>query len=162
MDIDRIKLIIILEEKDFDCFICNKSFMKGVNAMCDDCDELWKFGHRTNKGNKRFSTRTRTIPGPRIRECGIPADYGPERISYFLSHPELNFQFPPIPQADIIANPGKKLMWHLDHIDGIYWNNAPWNLNLILNTEHASKTASDRKRDNYWKELMIKILKEGC
>jgi len=71
-----------------------------------------------------------------------PNNLGKLHLFFFLHHPELNFQFPDIPEVDIFGNTinDKLLQWHIHHINGVHYDDSKDNQLLALNTEHGYLT----------------------
>lgn len=151
MDVDINGVIGLLKK---DCIMCNLTLRKAAFCICKDCPFI--FSSRTNKENNPNTTRTRTGCGKPFRKYGINWAMGKERLFYFLYHPELDFEWPPLPEYDTLGNhhTEKKFMWAIHHINGLYWDDSPWNLLLCLNTEHGYFEGESRREERKWNKIL--------
>ena len=120
----------ILFEK---CVICDIRKAHKEKTRCKPC--MFKIGSDGAETSSILKNHNNEI------EIGIPKP----RFFYFLHHPELNWNFPPLPTHDLYGNEttGNE-WWNIHHEDGNHCNDDIWNLVLLLNTEHHRIHAFER------------------
>ena len=130
-DIDKIKLLIRAE-----CRSCNLKQKIEALDVCDDC----------NFANARDGSYLKGY------------DISKSHLFYFLSHPELNFKFPDLPDQDFLGNErsGTYWRWELHHEDGNHWNDEEWNVMLVLKTEHMHLHTVGRQISDNHRNLLKK------
>jgi hypothetical protein len=115
-----------------ECVDCNLHIRREENNICSDCN--FRFN------STRATGRRGVCPGSIFKKYGLknPGSMGKHTLYYFLYYPELNFEFPPLPDEDLFGKTSseKTFVWHIHHMNIEYWNDHIWNLLLCLNTEH--------------------------
>jgi hypothetical protein len=123
--------------------ICNLALRMKTGTRCKPCHFSTSSGGR--KGNPNYFNIGCT-PKAIFKKYGIekPNELGKPRLYYFLYNPQLNFQYPSIPEVDIFGiETGPTSQWLLHHVNKNNFDDSPWNLLLCLRNEHAYFEASD-------------------
>ena len=134
MNVDIKGVLSILnpeKEKGKYCVCCNLHYMRSSKLRCKECPFVFNSTH----GNDA----SKISPGSKFKQYGIPdaTKFGKYHLYYFLYYPELNFEYPSIPQVDMFGNETtRNIIWIIHHINGFNWDDTIWNLLLVLNTEH--------------------------
>lgn len=146
VDFKRLNIAGLWSLLKVDCITCDfyKRFKEGTK--CKDCNFVSNSGYNSRKGKR--ARRNRVGCGVKFRDVGgfKPIKYshvGKHQLYFFLFNPELKFQLPDFPPVDMFGNPpllneeGEiKWVWHIHHLNGIYYDDRKENLALCLNTEH--------------------------
>ena len=139
VDIEGIKSLLKKQ-----CVICDVSEKRMHGIRCKKCP----FVFNTQDTN---SKRARVGTGAKFYKYGVPKDTGKHQFYYFLYYPELNFEYPPVPEIDLYdnVNPGT-WRWIIHHLNGNHFDDRIWNLLLVLNTEHGKLHADLNSERNIW------------
>jgi len=141
-----------------DCKDCNLNLRRRINeenkkkgkkeekyGVCKDCK--FTLGSTDRKSTKHDFSMGIGLSAA-FKKCGI-LDYenwGKSRLYYFIYHPELNFEFPPIPEFDKYGKKTtKNTKYVIDHINGKNHDDNYFNIQACLNSEH-SKIEAERRR----------------
>ncbi len=115
-----------------------KGIKKSLKSNCIDCN--YSLASKYGKCiDCPFVCSDRQQSGKYLNKFGIPYGMGKHHIYYFLYYPELNWNFPTIPNSDYNENLKhnyKHWHWTIHHENGNYYNDNKWNLVLLINTEH--------------------------
>lgn len=158
------------------CAVCNLHEMRNPSVRCKECPFV--FSSISKKGK-----RARVGMGAKFLKYGFSKQWinkmgGKCQFYFFIFRPGLNFQYPPLPQQDALGNYNqdnlpdfevdseriKELNWHVHHSNGVWYDDRPWNLILMLNTDHGFLHGMGKIHHESWRrgynQSIKNILKE--
>ena len=126
------------------CAICDLHARDEDGTRCTKCPFI-------KASAEKAGAKTRVACGAKFKQFGIDWECGIYNFFFFLYNLHLNWQLPPVPSVDLLGNFNqgsfiaegksknevKKFSWAIHHLDGNRCNNLPWNLLLVINTEHG-------------------------